>query len=293
MADFPEISIIGPGKVGTAIGVLAAEAGFRVAAIAGRSRRAAKAAAEAIGAGVCVCTPAEAAAKGRLVLLTVGDDAIASLCKRLAASRAFARGAVVAHCSGALASDVLLPARDACKCSIGSMHPLQTFPTVEAAVRKLPGAYFFIEGDMPAAARLEVLARAIGGKPVRIAREAKGLYHAAAVTACNYLTALLDAACRLGKQAGIDPRTHLSALEPLVRATVDNVFAMGPAKALTGPIERGDAETLRKNLAAMRDSDDDLKIAFKAMARLAVDLARRKRSIGRRSADELMELLDE
>lgn len=291
MANLPEISIIGPGKVGTAIGVLAARAGWRVAAVAGRDSLAARRAAERIGGGANACAPAEAAGAAELVLLTVTDDAIGPLCRGLAAQKVFRRGASVAHCSGALAGDVLSAARDACGCSVGSMHPLQTFPTVEAAVEKLPGAYFFIEGDDAAAARLASLATSIGGKAVRIAPQGKALYHAAAVTACNYLSALLDGACRLGEKAGIEPATCLSALAPLVRATVENVFSMGPAEALTGPIERGDVETVRRHIAAMRDCDGDLKSAYRAMGRLTVDLARRKGSIGPPIADELMELL--
>jgi len=293
MADLPDISIIGPGKVGTALGVLAARAGWPVAAIAGRSRRNTKWAAECIGGAVKVCTPAEAAAAGGLVLLTVPDDAIAAVCRQLAAEKAFRPRGVVAHCSGALGSDVLGPAREACGCSVGSMHPLQTFPTVKAAIEKLPGAYFFTEGDAAAVETLKLLARSIGGKSVCIAPEAKALYHAAAVTACNYLAALLDAAAALGEKAGVDRRTGLSALEPLVRATVENVFAMGPAGALTGPIERGDVETVRRHLEAMQACGDELNIAFRAMGRLTVDLALRKGSITGSKADEMMRLLKE
>ncbi|MHC4983317.1 MAG: Rossmann-like and DUF2520 domain-containing protein [Planctomycetota bacterium] len=292
MTPLPNISIIGPGKVGTAIGILAAKASIEVSAVAGRTAQSAAAAAKAIAAGVRPCSPGEAASAATLVLLTVPDDAIGRLCGELAAEKAFRPGAIVAHCSGALSSGVLSSARGACGCLIGSMHPLQTFPTVEAAVEKLPGAYFFIEGDAAAAETLEALASAIGAKAVRIEPEAKSLYHAAAVMACNYLTALLDAAGRLAEQAGIDPRTHLSALEPLVRATVENVFAMGPAAALTGPIERGDAETLRRHLDAMRDCDEDIKAAFRAMGRLTVDLARRKGSIRPLEAEKLTELLN-
>ena len=109
----------------------------------------------------------------------------------------------MAHCSGALDSGVLASAR-ARGCAVGSMHPLQTFPTVRPRIDALPGAYCFIEGDPPAVAALERLAADVGAHPVPIASAAKPLYHAAAVVACNYLTALLDAAGALCRQAGID-----------------------------------------------------------------------------------------
>ncbi len=291
MAERPDISIIGPGKVGTALGVLAAGAGWRVAAVAGRSPESARAAARQIGSDVRVCTPAEAAAAGGLVVLTVPDDAIAGLCAELAAARAFRENAVVAHCSGALASEVLWPAREACGCRLASMHPLQTFPTVEGAIVKLSGASFFIEGDEPAAALLAQLAEDIGGQPVRIAAASKPLYHAAAVMACNNLATLLEAAARLGEAAGIDRRVLMTALKPLVRATVENIFVMGPAGALTGPIERGDADTVKRHLSAMGGCDGDLREAYRALGRLTAELAVRKGSIDAATADAIKALL--
>ena len=95
------------------------------------------------------------------------------------------------------------------------MHPLQTFPTVASAVAKLPGAMCFIEGDAPAAAALEELAKAIGAEPARLDAAGKALYHAAAVMACNYLAALLDAAEDLMGQAGIDRHVARRALAPM------------------------------------------------------------------------------
>jgi len=282
------ISIIGPGRVGTAIGVLAARAGLCVAAVAGRSRRRAKAAAARIGRRTQALSPAGAAAAGELVLLTVPDDAIAPLCGRLARAKAFRCGAVVAHCSGALSSEVLLPAVEACECRIGSMHPLQTFPTWQAAVKAMGGTCCFIEGDRLAVASLKRLASAIGGVPVRIEPQAKALYHAAAVVACNDLVALLDAAVAIGQAAGISQRRGLAALEPLVRATVDNVFAMGPAKALTGPVARGDLQTVRRHLAALRRAAPQLVRLYAALAEHAARLAVRKGTLSQPAATRLI-----
>ncbi|MDY6914497.1 MAG: Rossmann-like and DUF2520 domain-containing protein [Planctomycetota bacterium] len=292
MAELPDISIIGPGKVGTAIGMLAVRAGLRVAAVAGQNLNRAKTAAANIGLNTWGCMLAEAAAAGGLILLTVPDDAVRSTCEELAKNSRFAKGAVVAHCSGALGSDVLQSAREACGCAVGSMHPLQTFPTLEAAVEKLPDAYFFIEGDEPATNALTALAEAISGHPMRIESENKPLYHAAAVCACNYLPALLDVAMKLSSQAGIERQTAMAAFEPLVRATVDNVFDLGVENALTGPAERGDVETVGRHLSALRDCDERLVAAYKAMGRLTVDLARKKGTIDASTAERLTELLE-
>ncbi|MHC4718024.1 MAG: Rossmann-like and DUF2520 domain-containing protein, partial [Planctomycetota bacterium] len=205
MTEKPDIAIIGPGRVGTALAVAAARAGYRVVGAAGRDAGRVKDAASRIGPDVAVGSPEEIAPRAPVVLLTVPDDAIEGLCRQLAEARAFAPGAVVAHCSGALSSEVLSPARDLCGAAIGSIHPLQTFPDAETGVERVGGTYFFCEGDDRAVAVLAALAEAVGGTPVRIAPEAKLLYHAAAVMACNCLAALLDASFRTAWEAGIDP----------------------------------------------------------------------------------------
>jgi len=283
-----DIAIIGPGKVGTAVGILAARAGLRVTAVAGRTKAHARAAASAIGPGVRVCTPRQAASAGKLVLLAVNDEAVAPLCLKLAQAGAFRKGAVVAHCAGALNSHALKPAAE-CGCFVGSMHPLQTFPTVEAAVAKMPGAYCFIEGDRRSTAALTKLAVAIGGIPVRIAGRHKVLHHAAAVVACNFVTALLGAAMRIAAEAKIDRQTFLAAFAPLVRSTIDNVFSMGPAEALTGPIARGDFQTVARHLKALKNSRAGAESLYAMLSAETAFLAYRK---GTLSASKIMDLAE-
>ncbi len=284
-----DIAIIGAGRVGTALGALAGKAGWHVKAVADIRPQSARNAARIIGK-TAVMSDTEAAGAAGIVLLTVPDDAIAPLCKQLAEAKAFrsGSGAVVAHCSGALTSEALAPARQ-CGCAVASMHPMQTFPTVEAAVEKLPGAYFFIEGDDDAAAAMEKLARDIGGRPARIARESKALYHAAAVMACNYLVALLDAALATAEKAGIPRADALAAFEPLIRATVDNVLADGPEKALTGPIARGDIETIRRHLQAIDELE--MKRLYRAAGQWTAGLARRKGTIDDAMAEAVRKIL--
>jgi predicted short-subunit dehydrogenase-like oxidoreductase (DUF2520 family) len=228
-----------------------------------------------------------------LVLLTVPDEAIAAVCGELAAAGALRPGAIVAHCSGALGSDALAAARDRCGCAVGSLHPLQTFPSPDEGVRRFDGTYCFIEGDPPAVETLERFAAAIGGVPVRIAPQAKPLYHAAAVMACNALAALLDAAEALAAAAGIDRETFRAAMAPLVRATVDNVLSTGPAAALTGPVARGDVRTVRGHLAALAGVDAGLDRLYRAAGRRTVALAQRKRTLDEQTARQLLGLLDE
>lgn len=287
--DWP-LAIIGPGKVGTAIGVLAAGAGWPLAAVAGGGLGRAQQAAEAIGHGIAALSPAEAAKAGKLILLTVPDGAIQAVCEQLAGGGAFSPGCVVAHCCGALGSEALSAARNV-GCHVGSFHPLQTFPTVASAIAHLGGTWCFCEGDSAAMVLLTRLAEAIGARAVPIGSAGKALYHAAGVTASNYLVALMDAAARMAELAGVDRATWTAAVEPLVRATVDNVFQLGPAEALTGPIQRGDAGTVRRHLRALDRCDPAVRDLYAAGGRYTVELALRSGSIDADTAAALMDIL--
>jgi predicted short-subunit dehydrogenase-like oxidoreductase (DUF2520 family) len=288
----PDISIIGPGKVGTALGVLCARAGWNVAAVGGGRRNSAQAAARTIGNFTRVMSAAEAAGAADLVLITVPDDMIAEVCLQLARAKAFRPQAVVAHCCGALGGEVLDPART-CGAQTGSMHPLQTFPTVQAAVAKLPGAFCFIEGSSHACDVLESLAKAIGAVPMRIDSQSKVLYHAAAAVASNYLVTLLDAAATMiGRSlADADRDKAMAALGPLVQATLSNVLQLGSERALTGPIARGDIETVRRHLEAVEQVSPQLAAMYRQLGAMTVDLAVRKGSITREKADDLKRIL--
>lgn len=288
----PSIAIVGAGKVGTAIGVLAARGGYRVVALAGRDRRRTEEAARRMGEKVPVLSPSDAARVAELTLLTVPDDAIEATCRELVAARAFPRGSLVAHCSGARTSRCLASAREVLACHVASFHPLQSFPTVEAALSNLPESYCFSEGDEPALLALEALGGAIGARCVRIETQHKALYHAAAVMACNYLTGLMDAALTLAAGARIERATAWRALEPLVRATIENISTLGPETALTGPIARGDRRTVTTHLAALDEGGRELKDLYRALGTWTVGLALRNGSIDEPTAQSLLDALE-
>jgi len=285
------ISIIGPGVVGKALARLASQVGYRIAAVAGGSQaRSALALARAVGASAM--EPAEAAAAGELVLLTVRDEAIGPLCGQLARAGALAHKPIVAHCCGAMGSEVLAPARQL-GCAVGSMHPMQTFPDADAAIATLPGAYFFIEGTGLAATALEQLARDIGCQTGRINSADKPLYHAAAVMGANYLTTMLDAAFELFTQAGLGRDQARQAIAPLATAAVENTLNKDAPAALTGPIARGDLETLAKHLEAMQraGTSEETKKLYRQAGVRTVQIAKTKGTLSQANAQALIKLL--
>jgi predicted short-subunit dehydrogenase-like oxidoreductase (DUF2520 family) len=286
-----DIAIVGPGKVGTALGVLYARSGHRVAAIGGRDPKRTQVAADTVGTGVKACDVIEAASLANWIILAVSDDSIENVCDTIAAKGGFQAEAVVVHCSGALSSTELAAARRLRGCHVGSMHPLQTFPTVEAAIERLPGTDCFYEGDKKACQFITHFARAIGMKQVPILSERKALYHAAAVMACNYLVSLMDAAIEAAGLSGIENKTAWSALEPLVNATLHNVGDLGTTGALTGPIARGDISTVRRHLLALDREAPSLGSLYRELGLRTASIAVSGKSITRQQYAALSDLL--
>ncbi|UCF00153.1 MAG: DUF2520 domain-containing protein [Planctomycetota bacterium] len=291
MSELPTLAIIGPGKVGTSIGILAVHAGYPVVAVAGRTKESTNSAARQIGKNVRPCSVIEAAQSATVVLLCLPDDAIEQVCTSLAQRKKFLERAVVVHFSGVHSSTILSAARDCCQCSVASMHPLQTFPTVDEAIKKMSDTYCFYEGDERAIPVVERLAKNIGLIPIRIASTSKPLYHAAAVMACNYLVALMDSAIMLAENAGIDRKTAWSALEPLVRTTLNNISKMGTISSLTGPIARGDLKTVSRHLQESALAQGHIASIYRTMGLYTVEMAIRKGSITQRKAEEIIDLL--
>jgi predicted short-subunit dehydrogenase-like oxidoreductase (DUF2520 family) len=179
----------------------------------------------------------------------------------------------VLHLSGAQTSEVLAPLA-ALGVVAGSMHPLMTVSAEpERAAQHFHGATFALEGEFEAVRVADRLVRALGGVAVMIAPEAKSLYHAGAVFASNYLVTALAEAERLLERAGLPREAAREALVPLARATLENVAAMGPEAALTGPVARGDAATVKRHRAALEGEDRRL---YDALARATLALAKTK-----------------
>jgi predicted short-subunit dehydrogenase-like oxidoreductase (DUF2520 family) len=271
----PRIAVVGAGAVGTSLARALRRAGWPVAAVCRRDRGRARAAARLAGGGARAFTDPSRAVRGAdLVLLSVRDGEIARSAMALADARAVAPGALVLHLSGAVPSTALAPLR-AQGVRTAALHPLQTFagagPGAEPLLR---GVSWFHEGD--ARAECAALARRLGGRLRPIDPARKALYHAAAVAASNYLVTVEDLAVRLAAAAGIPPREALEALLPLVRGTVRNLERVGLPAALTGPVARGDAETVRMHRRALRAVDPALDEAYAALGRHALRIAREK-----------------
>ncbi len=272
------LGIIGAGNVGLTLAILAERSGHYTVKVAARDKMAASASLDKFNSGCPVVDPREAATCD-LVLLTVPDASIRQVCESLVSR--FKSTAVVAHCSGALSSDELASAAGI---ATASLHPLQTFPAVAESLNRVAGTYCYYEGDDTAEMAIRQFAERLLMQPIAIQKSAKTLYHASAVMACNYLSTLMDASLQLAEAAGIERNTMWQSLDPLITATLANIRNNGPAKALTGPIVRGDAGTVSRHLEALQ-SDENLREVYKALGQQTADLAGRS---GRISDEKLL-----
>jgi predicted short-subunit dehydrogenase-like oxidoreductase (DUF2520 family) len=260
-----DIAIVGAGTVGTAVAVAWARAGHRITAVAGRSATAARAAAWL--PGVPVRSQVDVATGADLVVFGVPDDALPGVIA--AVTPYLAPRAWVAHMSGAQGLEVLAHAAPARPLAV---HPLQTFADVAGAIRALPGCTVAVTARDAEGWELgERLASDLGAASFRLADEHRPLYHAAAVFASNYLVTVAGVAEQLFAAAGVPQPA--AAMQPLQRATLDNVERLGPREALTGPAVRGDAGTIDTNLRAIAEESPSLVPAYVALCRAALSIA--------------------
>ena len=282
-----DVAVVGAGRVGTAMAVLLRRAGHRIVAVAGSAATRERAGRFLPGVPVL---PNERAVRGAdVVLLGTPDTAIEPACSSLVKAGVLDAGTALAHLSGATGLEALASA-EATGITVFSVHPLQSCPDVETSIARIPGSAFAVTARSEAGYELgERIATDAGGRPFRLEDAMKPLYHAAAVFASNYLVVLTAVAEELERAAGVPE--PLQALEPIQRATLDNVSTLGPEGALTGPSVRGDAVTVERNLEALREHAPEAIPAYVALAELAVGLATRSGRLaedGRKAVEEVL-----
>jgi len=283
----PTLSFIGAGTLGTALSLACADVGYRVLAIHSHKFEDAIRLANALPEAEAVSNSSDTT-KADIVFLTVPDDAIAAVCE----SVAWRASSSVVHCSGALSIDAL-DAAARTGAATGSLHPLQTFAVgAEHAGRLSDIAYALEASSNELREILQDLAVALGGRPQWIRSADKPLYHASAAMASNYLVALLGDASRLWESFGLSRDSGLHSLLPLVRGTIDNLQGVGFPDALTGPIARGDVDTVRIHLDALTASQPDIIQSYAAMGKRTVTLGLEKGTLSKDAARAICELLD-
>jgi predicted short-subunit dehydrogenase-like oxidoreductase (DUF2520 family) len=273
--------------MGQALGRLLRERGESMVAVASRSPERAAEAAAFVGGGARAATYAEIPHHAARILIAVPDDAIGDVARVLAGA-GMHRGTAL-HTSGARGPEALAPLA-AAGVACGTLHPLQTVANPAEGVRGLPGVAFAVDGAPEAAAWAEHLVAVLGGVSLHIPAASRPLYHAAAVMASNYVTTLMRTAVMLMKEAGVEDGSARRALEPLALTSVENALQFGPAAALTGPIARGDVDTVSGHLVAMAEAPPGVERLYRALGPATLEIAR-ERGLAEVQAGKIEELL--
>lgn len=285
------IGVVSAGRVGAVVGAAWAAAGHRVVATAGVSRDSVRRAA-ALLPGVPLLAPDAVAARADLVLLAVPDDVLPGLVKGLAVAGGFRSGQIVVHTCGAHGAGVLAPAVEQGVLPL-ALHPVMTFTGRAEDVARLRGACVGVtaaDGDEAAWNVGEALVVEMGADPVRVPEAVRPLYHAALAHGANHLVTLVRDCIDTLEAAGIAPADRLVA--PLLSAALDNALRHGD-RALTGPVARGDAGTVRMHLHELAAVDPDLADTYRALALRTAHRASTAGMLAEHAANDVFETLEE
>ena len=273
-ADEVTIGFVGAGVLGSGLALALSAAGWRIGAIASRTTASAERAASLIDGCAAPATAQQVADACDLVFITTPDAAIAEV----AGTVNWRPGQGVAHCCGAASTELLGPALDA-GADVGAMHPFQTFAAIGGpgqAAERLRGVTFAISATGWLAEFLPNLAQSLGGRGIEIPDEMRPLYHASAVLSCGYLATLLDAAVGLWTSMGFTEEDGVKAAAPLARATIEAIERQGPINAVTGPVVRGDADTVAAHLDLLARHAAHLLPLYRQLTESSLHLARAK-----------------
>lgn len=250
-----DVAVVGAGRVGCSIGRALAANGHRIVAASVARPESASRVLDALG-HVPLVEPGDAPLTATVVVLSVPDDALAETAARVAAG--MRPGAVAVHTSGISGVDVLAP----CGANVAAIHPAQTIPE---PTTELDGVFFGVTAPEGMREWASWFVGELGGIALAVPEGERVLYHAALAIASNFTVALAgDAAELLG-----DP----AVLAPLLRQSVENVIRLGADQALTGPVVRGDAGTVRRHVAALSQQAPHLLESYLANARRALERA--------------------
>lgn len=274
------ITLIGAGNLARTLGPALRAAGYKIDAVAARetasSRRRAAMLAHALGAAAIPL--AEAGPDSGIIWICHTDDALAETARKLARKRGW-QGKIVLHSSGALSSDVLAPLRRA-GAHVGSLHPMMTFvPGASPRMSEIP---FAVEGDRQAVTAARQIVKCLRAEIFPIEKRFKTLYHALGSFSSPMLVATLATAERVGRGAGLSPNQTRRIIAPILRETIKNYVEGGPSAAFSGPIKRGDLNTIRRHLRELKRIPAAGEV-YRALVKSALmDLpARNRKELGR------------
>ncbi|PID77908.1 MAG: hypothetical protein CSB21_02955 [Deltaproteobacteria bacterium] len=226
-----------------------------------------------------------------IIFITTPDDIIHKVANEIASNNNELGNKIFFHCSGSLPSTILenLEKKNALT---ASMHPLQSFAGLLEEKNPFKNIIMGIEGNKQAVETAEIISKKLGAIPYFLKTEGKILYHTAAVTASNYLVTLTEKALELLETAGIEKEKGLNIITPLMKGTIENIISKGTKKALTGPVSRGDYETVKSHMEQISKKAPEIRSFYKIMCEETIKLAESSGAINRSQSKKIIKALE-
>lgn len=277
-----EIALIGAGRVG--IAVISKLKRYKIAGVWDIDKKAEKRCYRILGKRYKPLSLKELVEKAKVILIATPDKEIEEVYKKI--ESLLKRDKTLIHFSGALSSNIFK------KRGIGraSMHPVQTFPSLKSSIIE-PGLYFAIEGNPKGIKIAKGLVTTMRGKYIALSPSSKPLYHTMCVVASNFLVGILDFAVELGKVIKLRPEYTIEILSPLIEQTLKNIKKSGSIKALSGPIERGDIETIEKHIISLKKYAPKFTDLYISISSYLLFIARRKGNISKSEEKKFLKIL--
>jgi predicted short-subunit dehydrogenase-like oxidoreductase (DUF2520 family) len=249
MVSKPVVAIVGAGKFGTALAVALQRAGYSIEAVIARPRSSSLRKAQRLAKQLSARALTDLSAlRADVIWFSVSDAEIARVARSFAEKTEW-KGRVALHSSGALTSDELAVLRRQ-GAVVASVHPLMTF--VRGSQPSLAGVPFALEGDAAAVRVARRVLQDMGGQAYSIRKKEKAAYHAWGTFASPLFTALLATTEQVAALAGVSRKAAKRRMIPILRQTLTNYAAFSAADAFSGPIVRGDVDTVKRHLRVLQ-----------------------------------------
>lgn len=286
-----KVGIVGAGKVGHALGIGLMKKGIEISGLYSRSQDSFYTL-NTSSNGSLENSLVNTVVNSDVIFITTSDQVIKDMALRIARldCQIDWHAKTFLHCSGALTSEELGEIREK-GAEIGSFHPIQTFANKQTSWMALEMIYFGFEGTAGAKLVAEKIAHVFQGTLLMVEKDAKELYHAAACILSNYTVTLSYIAEKLFAKAGISQTEGLKGFMPLVERTIANIKESGSVASLTGPVSRGDVETIERHLEKIKAAAPQYLEVYSALGVITADTALEKGSIEEEAAKSLKQTL--
>lgn len=283
------IGFIGAGQVGTTLGMYFKQKDVTITGYMSRSLQSAQRAAT-LADSHGYLELIDLIQDSQIIFITTPDDAIAKTVIQLAKHHIDWKDKIICHTSGAKSSALLEPLHHK-GATVTSLHPMLSFADVHSALIKLPTTPFTLEGKGPLFGRFKNFIKTKNLQVHTIKTEQKEMYHAAACMVSNYLVTLMDIGHKSLVKAGFDEDLATELIQPLATGTLNNIFNKGYENALTGPMARGDVDTIKAHLQVIGKDDKKLEVIYKTLGLRTLPIVQKQKKLDEYTLEHLKEVL--